>query len=544
MYETLYRKYRPRIFDDFCGNQYTYQAIKNSLVNERMAHAYLFCGPRGTGKTSLARLISKSLNCMSLKDKFNPCDNCDVCLGVNRGSFPDMVEIDAASNRGIDEIRELKEKVNYKPIMGKKKIYIIDEVHMLTKEAFNALLKTLEEPPKHVLFILATTEPEKLPETIISRCQRYDFTLLGKEELIARLKFVSESEKREVEEGVFNLVHRESGSSMRDALSLLDKVFACCEKVTMIDAEKVLGIVPHDTLQKFYNAVFAGDLGELYSIIDECWIKGFRIASLFKDFVVLCRDKRSLKETTKIAELVYTAVNEFRLEDDKQAVAYVIIGRLGKLLQPHEEIKVVKRQVQDKVVEPKVGVKPIMGEKVSAPKIEEVKEEIVEEIKEEVVEQEASPKIEAVVPVPAKPVATEEIQPSEPKVEGTPLEKLVAKESKTIYVKPDGSFNVESVQNRWGDIVKQAKDKKISLMMFLNTAKVFKLENNKLFISYDREHAFHKESMDKRENKILFEGILHKMFNKSLDVEVMFGGEEIKEKNFASKVQMFLDEDK
>ncbi|HJH07512.1 MAG TPA: DNA polymerase III subunit gamma/tau, partial [Fusobacterium ulcerans] len=216
MHITLYRKYRPKNFEEIAGQKEIVKTLKASLRNGKTSHAYLFTGPRGVGKTTIARLIAKGVNCLENGITDEPCNKCENCLSINDGSFMDMIEIDAASNRGIDEIRQLKEKINYQPSKGRKKIYIIDEVHMLTKEAFNALLKTLEEPPEHVIFILATTEADKILPTIISRCQRYDFKTLSPAEMKEKLGEISENEGVSVPDDVLDLIYENSGGSMRD----------------------------------------------------------------------------------------------------------------------------------------------------------------------------------------------------------------------------------------------------------------------------------------------------------------------------------------
>jgi len=221
------RKYRPQSFRDVVGQQAITNTLLNAIENNHLAQALLFTGPRGVGKTTIARLIAKGVNCLNAEDVTdNPCGVCDNCREISQGISMDMIEIDAASNRGIDEIRELKEKINYQPVKGRKKIYIIDEVHMLTKEAFNALLKTLEEPPAHVIFILATTELEKILPTIISRCQRYDFLPIDRKNIINLLRGVAEKENIDIDDGSLELVYRKSEGSARDSFSIFEQVIS------------------------------------------------------------------------------------------------------------------------------------------------------------------------------------------------------------------------------------------------------------------------------------------------------------------------------
>jgi len=219
---TLYRKYRPQTFEEVIGQSHVVQTLQNALSADRLAHAYLFTGPRGVGKTSIARILAKAVNCTDPKNR--PCGKCKNCLAIADGSFIDLIEIDAASNRGVDDIRDLREKINFAPSLGKKKVYIIDEVHMLTKEAFNALLKTLEEPPAHSIFIFATTEIHKVPQTIISRCQRFDFGFGSKEMILESIKKIASKEGLKMSDEIAELVYRVSGGSFRDAQSLLDQL--------------------------------------------------------------------------------------------------------------------------------------------------------------------------------------------------------------------------------------------------------------------------------------------------------------------------------
>ncbi len=268
-YQALYRQWRPQRFAELVGQKHIIRTLQNALEHDRIAHAYLFCGPRGTGKTSAAKLLAKAVNCENGPVR-EPCNQCQSCIGIQAGRVMDVVEIDAASNRGIDEIRELRDKVRYSPTEVQRKVYIIDEVHMLTAEAFNALLKTLEEPPSQVLFILATTEPHKLPATIISRCQRLDFRLINHSDIVERLREVVGSAGRETSDEVLHMIAEEAEGGLRDALSLLEQVLAFSQgDVETEDVLSVMGAVGRDVFFNFTESLLRRDLKALLIILHE-----------------------------------------------------------------------------------------------------------------------------------------------------------------------------------------------------------------------------------------------------------------------------------
>lgn len=288
---SLYLKYRPQKFADLSGQDHIKKTLQKGIELERLAHAYLFCGPRGTGKTTSARLIAKSLNCLNFdKEKIEPCNECKICKEINEGSLVDVVEIDAASNRGIDEIRELRESVKFSPYHAENKVYIIDEVHMLTKEAFNALLKTLEEPPANVYFVLATTEVHKIPDTIISRCQRYDFKRIMDVDILERISFINESEKFGIEEEALKLVVRKSRGGMRDAISLLDQVSAS-GLIEKEEVSKVLGVTPEDTLVELIELIIGGEPMRAVEAVVNINNSGYGAQQINLDMVTVLRDK-------------------------------------------------------------------------------------------------------------------------------------------------------------------------------------------------------------------------------------------------------------
>jgi len=255
MNQALYRKWRPLKWVEIVGQQHIVQTLTNAISANRVGHAYLFAGPRGTGKTTIARILAKAVNCLNEDTTQRPCNQCEPCLAVNESRFLDLIEIDAASNTSVDDVRDLRDKINFSPSQGKYKIYIIDEVHMLSTAAFNALLKTLEEPPPHAIFVLATTEIHKIPATVLSRCQRHEFRRLPLDEIIGQLKHVAEAEKIQVDDDALMLIARQSAGGMRDAISLLDQLGSTGEKIDLALTQKVLGTATSQTVLQLIESI-------------------------------------------------------------------------------------------------------------------------------------------------------------------------------------------------------------------------------------------------------------------------------------------------
>lgn len=288
-YQALYRKYRPTNFDEVVGQTHIIQTLKNAIIQNRIAHAYLFCGPRGTGKTSIAKIFAKTLNCTNSQD--TPCGVCENCKMAANGSHPDIIEIDAASNNGVDEVRNLIDKVKYAPMQGKYKIYIIDEVHMMTSGAFNALLKTIEEPPAHVIFIFATTEPNKVLPTIISRCQRFDFNKVSMHDIKYRLSIVCKNEGIEIDENGLTLIAQLADGGMRDALSILDQCVAYCSShIDVDDIRKIYGVVTSEDIGKLFYSVYKKDVDSFVKDIQKYSDMGMDIKRLTADFIHMLKD--------------------------------------------------------------------------------------------------------------------------------------------------------------------------------------------------------------------------------------------------------------
>lgn len=424
-YVALYRAYRPQKFSDVVGQQHIIKTLQNAIKLNKVAHAYLFCGPRGTGKTTLAKIMAKALNCEH-GPSIEPCDECEVCKGIQKGSITDVVEIDAASNNGADDIRALRDSVKYLPSVGRYKVYIIDEVHMLSNAAFNALLKTLEEPPKHVVFILATTEPYKLPNTILSRCQRFDFQAISVDDILRRLKIVAEAENVNMSEEAFNQIAASAEGGMRDALSLFDQTisYSVNEQITLDDVLAVSGNVSYLKLIELLNNCLNGENTSALKIVDSILKEGKEVPRIINDLILLLRDILLYKNNAVLEEklqfknaefikftkaipskLIYSwldelndANNNMRFSNQKRAYLELAIIKMCDV-KLNEEVSLVDRVEQlesmvNSLLENRMNVIPKAEPKnieINLPTKEELKQytEIVEEqiIEEPVFEQ-------------------------------------------------------------------------------------------------------------------------------------------------------------
>lgn len=374
MSSVLYQKYRSKDFDEIIGQDYVTKLLKNTIKSDQIAQAYLFVGSRGTGKTSTARILAKAVNCKKPKRDGNPCNECEYCESISNGRFLDLIEIDAASNRGIDQIRQLKEKIEFSPSEGKYKVYIIDEVHMLTTEAFNALLKTLEEPPAHVIFILATTDVHKLPPTILSRCQRYDFRLGTDNEIKSLIKDIIKKEKITMEDEALDIVVQNAKGSYRDALSTLDVIYTGQERrkdeITTEETRNILGLPDFDSVIFLLKNLIEGNGSKALSVIEELESKGVNLQQFTSYVLDILRniligkirrklDKEfsfvedvDIKLLHKLINLFLEAENRIRYANNQALVLEMIIPEMMQS-GVGQDVEIVNRDVKKRIPQEK-----------------------------------------------------------------------------------------------------------------------------------------------------------------------------------------------
>ncbi|MGM0437424.1 MAG: DNA polymerase III subunit gamma/tau [Bacillota bacterium] len=521
---SLYRKYRPETFNDLVGQEYVVQTLRNALKNQRIAHAYLFAGPRGTGKTSTAKVFAKALNCED-DSSYEPCGVCENCKKISSGQSMDVIEIDAASNRGIDEIRELREKVKFYPSEGTYKVYIIDEVHMLTKGAFNALLKTLEEPPENVIFILATTEPHKVISTILSRCQRFDFSLLSITNIIKRLTHICEKEEVEYEDDALNLIAHSSNGGMRDAISILDQAISFTnDDITADKLRDMLGKIEKGILRDYIKYVAENNTAEALELVNNLIEKGKGVSRFVNDLIEHIRQLLLIRECGINNDLIEYPPSRLKLlkgeseilDSSKLLRMLDILTNIEKDIKFSNQPRLTLEMGVVKMTSPEAD-DSIQGLKTRVAQLEYELRKNTTEIENRIDKNNSSKNIKA--KRDNEESEKKEVESIEREIKNKD-DNINKTESKN---KVSSSINLEDVRNAWPVILKQVKKEDIKTNAYLKEGNVSKVENSTIFIEFPENKKFHRSGAEK--NKKLIKKKVSRVLSKNCELEFVVKGE-------------------
>ena len=493
-YLVLARKFRPRTFEEIIGQDHIVTTLKNAIKADRLAHAYLFCGQRGVGKTSAARILAKALNCVE-GPTVSPCGECAACKEIASSISMDVLEIDGASNRGIDEIRNLRENVKFAPVKGKFKIYIIDEVHMLTEQAFNALLKTLEEPPAHVKFIFATTQPYKLPLTILSRCQKFDFRIISMDKILSKLRQIIAGEKLKVKDDALFYIARSSQGSMRDAESILDQVANFSEgEVGFEDVISILGIFDQRILFEFTQAVIAKDASGSLSVIGQMMNNGRDggrfLASLIDYFRNLLMAKLSddpsglINLPPESISQIVTQAHSFSVEE--------IVHIINLLTNSHLSIK---KGVAVRIALEIAAIK--IARRGAIASLDEVLDRL--------------DSLESKLGGGEAPLD----QDQEPVNEQSAAEDPVSEDM------PDQPLSLSRIKQVWPELLEKIKKQRMSIGTFLGEGEPVGVKSNVITLGFPVERSFHKENLEDTKNKVMVENSFSQALGQKIKVDII-----------------------
>ncbi len=512
-YTALYREWRPQNFYDIVGQEHITTTVKNQILNDRIAHAYLFCGTRGTGKTTTAKVFAKALNCLDLHDG-EPCNKCEMCQKINEGLAIDVTELDAASNNGVDKIRDIIDDVKYPPQEGRYKVYIMDEVHMLSTGAVNAFLKTLEEPPKNVIFILATTDPQKLPITILSRCQRFDFKRINNNEIIGRLRKIVDDQNALADDKSLSLIARVSDGAMRDALSILDQAISMGNGAVEYDVlVSMLGLVTNDHLFSLTNSVIQRNVEKSISIIDEVVYAGKDIYLFIKDLISHYRNILMAKVTNNPEEVLDMSEENIALiKEQASKVRAEEIMRYIRILQEAESNAKLSKQARlylELAIIKMCKVEYDTSNEVILSRLNKLEEGL----------KNGSLKVVSATSTEAninskKETATKNIKQD--------IKKTI---NHNITGNEDSKVTLNDIQRAWKDILERIKARRKMIVYASKvTGKPIECRNGILTIEYEDQYKFNKDRLEKPENKAVIQEVLAEIFRE--DMKIVFEVEE------------------
>jgi len=502
-YIVLSRRYRPKAFDEIVGQKHVVTTLVNALQSDRVAHAYLFAGPRGVGKTSMARILSKALNCQKGTTD-TPCNKCSTCNSITNGNDIDVLEIDGASNRGIDEIRNIRQNVGYAPAVSKHKIYIIDEVHMLTKEAFNALLKTLEEPPEHVKFIFATTSPSRVPDTVQSRCQRFDFKNISIADISDRLAQICKTEHIDAEEEVFQSIAKYARGGLRDSESILDQLASFChEKITLRDVYDIFGVVSEEKLSSLINS-FTEKKPELsIQIFHSIMESGRDIEGFIDQLLLYIRDLLLVSVCKKESDTMGTVSGDLNLLRTQSSSFSP-----ETLMYAFQVISEAKTKTRD-LLQQKIYLEVLFVKLATMEELEPLSSVLdkIEGMK-KIFEGNAEDTDKAI-----SINKTDVTAPAKPEIQATPSHESAVLDKKAS---PD-----TSCAETWNKAMLELQTKKKTTWALLKNARVLSIDGNDAIVEIPKNYLVHKERLEKPEEKRIINSCLEKVTGRKISVKII-----------------------
>ncbi|WP_291651527.1 DNA polymerase III subunit gamma/tau [Clostridium sp.] len=525
-YTALYREWRPQNFYDIVGQEHITTTVKNQILNDRIAHAYLFCGTRGTGKTTTAKVFAKALNCLELKDG-EPCNECEMCRKINEGLAIDVTELDAASNNGVDKIRDIIDDVKYPPQEARFKVYIMDEVHMLSTGAVNAFLKTLEEPPNNVIFILATTDPQKLPITILSRCQRFDFKRINNNEITERLRKIVNDQNALADDKSLNLIARVSDGAMRDALSILDQAISMGNGAVEYDVLiNMLGLVTNDHLFNLTNSVIQRNVEKSISIIDEVVYAGKDIYLFIKDLIAHYRNILMAKVTNNPEEVLDMSEENIALiKEQASKIRAEEVMRYIRILQETESNAKISKQARlylELAVIKMCKIEYDTSNEVILTRINKLEEGL----------KNGSLKV-------ISAASTNKGDSKKEAVANKPNREQPKPRNNDIVANENSKVTLNDIQRSWKDILERFKARRAMIVYAsMLTGKPVECKNGVLTIEYEDQFKFNKDRLEKPEYKAIIQEVLAEIFRE--DIKIVFEVEETSN-NEKSTADMLLE---
>ena len=539
-HQAIYRKFRPKIFDDVLGQEHVTRTLKNQILTGNIAHAYLFSGIRGTGKTSTAKIFSRAVNCLDNHDG-NPCNECEICKSILDETNMDVIEMDAASNNGVEDIRELRDKVQFLPVKSKYKVYIIDEVHMLSKGAFNALLKTLEEPPDHLLFILATTEPQKIPATILSRCQRFDLKRIKSSVIVENMEKICHEIGIEYEEKALKLIAANSEGAMRDALSILDRCVSFNDKIDYETVMDLLGTVNYQVVAKAADYIIDKDIKNTMLLVDNILNMGKEI-TIFLDELIMCFRNMLIVKTTGSTDNIIR-ISEEEAEELKKTSSKIPVDDLVNVIEELSDAQLeCKRALNPRVMLETKLIKLLRSENSSS--IKELSRKI-EELENNIknsgfskINNSGKPVVKKYEPEKTIDVAQHETKMQEHAVtvENRQTSEPETEKNRTYGNKSDEEIKNE-IANGWQSILKKVRSENAGLQAIIRESKLKEVSNKKIVFEFDPKFTFHINAANQPKNKLQFKKILSGILNEDCEIEFV-----VKKKKKSDKPEQTMED--